>query len=113
MSKDVSLIEAIQKLTAAVEANTAAVMQSVGTPAQVPAERNEAPADEPLTVQMAPGAELDYTTDVKPVLLKLIGKDREKAGKVLAAFGAKKGDQVPAESLATFLIAVQTALADG
>lgn len=110
MSKDVSLIEAIQKLTAAVEANTAAVMQSVGTPAQVPAERNEA-ADEAQAEEL--GEPLDYACTVKPVLLKLIGKDREKAAKVLAAFGAKKGDQVPAESLAAFFTAIQLALVDG
>lgn len=108
MSKDVSLIEAIQKLTAAVEANTAAVLGDKAIPPRRPIEHVM-----PEAAVKAEPTEIDYATDVKPVLLKLISKDRDKAAKVLAEFGAEKGYQVAKDDLPTFLANVLNALADG
>ena len=90
----------------------AAEVETKKTAAIPVAAETEAATAAPATESPSDVIAIDYTKDVKPLLLKVsTSKGRDALVTLLAKFGVAKGDQLPADALGNVLAEVNELLA--
>ena len=115
-----SLEQAIQDNTAAIKALTIALGAKVTAPA-APQEAASSPAPKAQpagwSAKAAPSqgepanTAPDYEKEVKPLVLKLVAKNRATVVALLEEYGVKNAQQIAPEKLAEFRDKIQQALA--
>lgn len=115
-----ALEDDIRRLTEAVQELTAQLRQQTGNPVPVytdnlePLPREEAPAKAPAKAAKPtpPPAQLDYARDVQAPALNLVkAKGREALASILADFGAKRAQDIPAEQWPALIARIEEASA--